>query len=312
MPHATGCHAGAEAIAGIDGALEPTVTDLHSTIKFGTFNLDSAESNKGRRLPGILIGINLADKLGVRNNSEVVIMSLVQEEGAADPVPRMVRCVVKGVFETGMYEYDMNLSYISLQSARFIFNMTGAEGMSLRTTALFEAPKIAKSAEAALGGYPYTTIDWQAQNKSLFQWMKLEKLVIFIVISLIMVVAAFNIVSSLIMTILEKRREIGILMGMGLDRTGIMKLFMFNGAIVGVLGSTGGMLLGLILCLVQQKWHFIPLPGDIYFINTLPVLLQPLDIVFIYIAANILCLSAAAYPAWQASRILPAESIRYE
>jgi lipoprotein-releasing system permease protein len=142
--------------------------------------------------------------------------------------------------------------------------------------------------------------------------MKLERLIIFIVISLIMVVAAFNIISSLIMMILEKRREIGILMSMGATGGAIMRVFMLNGVVVGFLGSTAGVALGVAICLVQYHWRLIPLPGDIYFINTLPVLVQPLDVFAVYAAANLLCWIATIYPAWLASRLLPAESIRYE
>ena len=114
------------------------------------------------------------------------------------------------------------------------------------------------------------------------------------------------------MMILEKRREIGILMSMGASRMSIMKIFLFNGALVGFLGSTAGTAVGLAFCMAQQHWHFIPLPGDIYFVNRLPVMLQPFDVFVVYVAANIICLAASAYPAWQASKILPAESIRYE
>ena len=131
-------------------------------------------------------------------------------------------------------------------------------------------------------------------------------------ISLIIVVAAFNIVSSLIMMILEKKREIGILMSMGTSSGAIMRVFMFNGIVIGFLGSTIGTLLGVALCYVQFRWHLIPLPGDIYFIDRLPVLIKPLDVAGVYVASNVLCWLATLYPAWKASKVLPAESIRYE
>jgi len=142
--------------------------------------------------------------------------------------------------------------------------------------------------------------------------MKLERLVIFLVISLIMVVAAFNIISSLIMMILEKKREIGILMSMGTTPGSIMRVFMLNGIVIGFIGATIGTLMGVALCYIQYRWRFIPLPGDIYFINTLPVLIRTFDVVVIYISANLICWLATLYPAWTASTMLPAESIRYE
>ncbi len=299
-------------IMGIDTELEKNVTDIGKVIEYGSFSLDSMMSKRNRELPGILLGIGMADKMGVRPGSEIVLMSLVPVEGEIDPVPKMMRFVITGIFETGMYEYDMNLIYISLESAQSLFNTKGVEGIQIRTTDLFRAGEIAKEVKDNLGGYPFKSIDWQSQNKSLFQWMKLEKLIIFIVISLIIVVAAFNIISSLIMMILEKRREIGILMSMGSSSRSIMKIFMLNGTVIGFFGSTLGTALGVLLCYIQLRWQLIPLPGDIYFINTLPVLIRAVDVTSVYIAANLICILAASYPAWQASKMIPAESIRYE
>ncbi|MBD3393933.1 MAG: FtsX-like permease family protein [Chitinivibrionales bacterium] len=299
-------------VMGIDAELESTVTDLDKAVKYGRFRVDSMESVRGRMLPGILIGIGLADKMGVREGSEVVLIGLAPVEGALDPVPKMARYVVCGIFETGMYEYDLNLVYTSLDAARELFNVRGVEGINVRTTDLFAADRITQSVKEHIGGYPYRASDWKSQNRSLFQWMKLEKLVIFIVISLIIVVAAFSIFSSLIMMILEKRREIGILMGMGATAGSIMKIFILNGTVIGFLGSTCGALAGLFLCYLQHRYQLIGLPGDIYFINKLPVLIRPLDVIAVYLSANVLCFVATSYPAWQASRLLPAESIRYE
>ncbi len=299
-------------IIGIDDSLERTVTDIDKAVKFGTFELDSIFSKRDRKLPGILLGIGMADKMGVRPGNEILLMSLVLIEGELDPVPKMMRFVVTGVFETGMYEYDLNLVYISLESAQNLFQMTGVEGIQIRTTHLFQAKRISQEVKDNLGGYPFKAVDWQSQNKSLFQWMKLEKLIIFIVISLIMVVASFNIISSLIRIIIEKRREIGILMSMGVNSGKILKIFMLYGSIIGLVGSTIGTGLGIILCYIQFRWSLIPLPGDIYFINRLPVLLRAADIIAVYAVANIICFMAAIYPAWRASRTPPADSIRYE
>jgi lipoprotein-releasing system permease protein len=250
--------------------------------------------------------------MGVREGSEVVLMSLTEVEGESDPVPRMGRFVVDGVFETGMYEYDLNLVYISIPEARQMFNVQGVEGLRIRTTDMMRAAHIGKSIQDFVGGYPYHCMDWQSQNKSLFQWMKLEKLVIFIVISLIMAVASFNIISSLIMMISEKRREIGILMSMGTQSKGVMKIFLIYGTFIGLIGSTIGTGLGILVCYIQYHWHLIPLPGDIYFINMVPVMIKPVDVTAVYVAANLICVLASIFPAWRASRILPAESIRYE
>lgn len=297
---------------GVDDKLEPSVTDLGTTVKWGSFNLDSAQSVKGRRFPGICIGLGLADKLGVRDGAEVVLMTLATVEGEVDPVPKMGRFTVTGVFETGMYEYDLNLVYISIKSAQQMLNIKGVEGIQVKTSDLFKAGEIAADIKEYLGGYPYRAVDWMSQNRSIFQWMKLEKLVIFIVISLIMFVAALNIISSLVTTVSEKRREIGILMSMGTTSNSVLKIFMLYGVIVGFVGSTVGTILGVALCYIQYHWRLIPLPGDIYFINTLPVVIQIKDILMVYIAANVIAWLTTIYPAYKASKMLPAESIRYE
>ncbi|HUI92378.1 MAG TPA: FtsX-like permease family protein [Chitinivibrionales bacterium] len=300
-------------IMGAEAAAETTVTEVGRKITFGTWALDSAMSSKHRKLPGIVVGVGLADKMGIRPSAEVVVGGLTSEaaEGGITSIP-MERFVVRGVFETGMYEYDVGLVYLSIASCQSLFSMKGVEGIAIRTIDLFKADAIGRAVKDSLGGYPYHSLDWKSQNKSLFEWMKLERFVIFIVISLIIVVAAFNIVSSLVMMIIEKRREIGILMGMGATGGSILRIFMFNGVVIGLLGSTLGTALGVAICFVQYHYRFIPIPGDIYFINKLPVMVQWADIAAIYLSANVICFLATLYPAWSASRVLPAESIRIE
>jgi lipoprotein-releasing system permease protein len=299
-------------ILGVDDSLEPSVTDLKKVIKFGDLELDTLVSNRDRKFPGIVVGIGLADKMGVRPGSEAVLLTLVTTESGIDPVPMAMRFTIAGIFETGMYEYDVNLVYISIESAQELFNVRGVEGIHVRTADLFGADKTARELTDLLGGYPYRAVDWKAHNKSLFEWMNLEKFVIFFVISLIILIASFNIVSSLIMTILQKKREIGILMSMGATSGSVMKIFMLNGTIGGFIGSTAGTFLGFLICYIQYRWQLIPLPGDIYFIDKLPVLIRAVDVAAVYLTANIICWLATIYPSWSASKLLPAESIRYE
>jgi lipoprotein-releasing system permease protein len=296
----------------VNDSLETTVTDIKSAVKFGTFKLDTVKSNRDRRFPGIVIGLGLADKLGVRPGSEAVLMTLSTGEGESDPTPKMARFTVTGIFETGMYEYDLNLVYVSIASAQELMGMKGVEGIQIKTTDIFKAGVIAESVREALGGYPFRTMDWESQNKSLFQWMKLERLIIYIVVSLIVVVAALNIISSLVTIIFEKRREIGILMSMGATSKSILRIFMIYGMTVGFVGSTIGVAAGVLLCFIQYQWRLIPLPGDIYFINTLPVVIRGVDVFSVYIIANLIAWVTTIYPAWRASKMLPAESIRYE
>jgi lipoprotein-releasing system permease protein len=299
-------------VMGVSDSLEQTVTDIGSTVKFGEFRLDTIQSNRGRTFPGIVIGLGLADKMGVRQGSEAVLMALARTEGKTDPAPRMMRFTVAGIFETGMYEYDLNLVYISIEKAQELYGIRGIEGIQIKTNNLFKAGEIADRVRDELGGYPFRSIDWESQNKSLFKWMKLERLIIFIVISLIMVVAALNIISSLITTVFEKRREIGILMSMGATSSSILRIFMTYGVVVGFVGSTVGVTLGVLLCFVQYHWRIIPLPGDVYFIDKLPVIIRGIDVFAVYLTANIIAWLTTIYPAYKASRALPAESIRYE
>jgi lipoprotein-releasing system permease protein len=299
-------------VMGVDDSLEPGVTDLHKTIKYGTLDLGRVKSNRGREFPGIVLGLGLADKMGVRQGSEVVLMSLTTPEGSSEPVPKMMRFTVAGIFETGMYEYDLNLVYISIASAQELYEMKGVEGIQIKTTDLFKAGEIAEKVRNELGNYPFRVLDWESQNKSLFQWMKLERLIIYIVISLIMLVAALNIISSLITMTYEKRREIGILMSMGAQSASVLKIFVIYGIVVGFVGSTVGVGFGVLLCAIQYHWHVIPLPGDIYFIDTLPVVIRAFDVFLVYISANLIAWMTTIYPAYKASKMLPAESIRYE
>ncbi|MDG5815751.1 ABC transporter permease [Chitinispirillales bacterium ANBcel5] len=297
---------------GVDPEYEHEVTEISRSLLYGSFHLDSVKSKRERSFPGIVIGSVLAEELKAQVGSEIVLMSLATVEGESDPVPKMGRFTVSGIFETGMYDYDKLFVYISIPSAQMLLNMDGVEGVQIKTTDLFKANEISLDLRDYLGGYPFRVVDWQTQNRSLFEWMRLQQHLILIIVSLIMVVAVFNIISTLIMMILEKRREIGILMGMGSTSGSIMKIFMVNGVVIGFIGSTLGMILGLGLCFIQSRYQFIPLPGDVYFINTLPVLVKGFDVLVIFLSANIICWLATLYPAWKASAVLPAESMRYD
>jgi len=300
-------------IMAIDDSLEKNVSDLPKKIIEGNFSLAPTKSARDRIQPGCFIGTGLAAKFGVKVLDEIVVMTVSQDDGSMDPTPKMIRLVVTGIFETGMYEYDQNLLYISIGSGQKLFSMPdGVEGISFRVKDLNTATVIAKQINDELGGYPYKFSDWQTQNKSLFQWMKLEKLIITLFLSIIILVAAFNIMATRIMIIMEKRREIGILMSMGTTKQSIMKIFLFNGVVIGLIGSIIGTTLGVAISYIQHAYHIIPLAGDIYFVNFLPAIVEPLDVLIVFIGTNILCVLATLYPAWSASKLLPAQAIRLE
>ena len=299
-------------IMSVDDSLEQTVTSIQEYLIAGSFSLDSATSLRGRTFPGIVIGKNLAEKLALGVNQEIVTMSLALAEGEVDPEPTMMRFTITGVFETGMYEYDQNLILISIASGQKLFLMDGIEGISYRCEDLNQSTIIGEELVEVLGSDSYKFGDWQTQNKSLFQWMKLEKLIGFLVLMVIVLIAALNIITSLIMKIMEKQREIGILMSMGATRSSIMKIFMMSGIAISLIGSTIGTLLGVMLSLLQMHWHIVKIPNDVYFINFLPAELSAIDVIAIFVAANTISVLATIYPAWRASKVLPAQALRFD
>jgi len=296
-------------VRGIDPEKEILVTDLKRNLKIGSLDLDSA----GEDLSGILLGATLADRLGVELGDNLVLFSL--KEGSLTTgwsTPKASKLKVTGIFETGMYEYDASLAYISLSTAQKLFNLgSRITGLQIKLNNLYQAENVSKALEEKLGPH-YYALDWMHMHKNLFSWMTLEKYAMFIVLSLIIAVAAFNIISTLIMVVIEKRKDIGILKSMGCTSASIMKIFMFEGLVVGVLGIVLGTFFGYILCWIQKTFNLVSLPPEIYFINSLPVEIRPLDFVLVALAAMLLTFLATVYPARRASQLSPVEAIRYE
>ncbi|MCK5783521.1 MAG: lipoprotein-releasing ABC transporter permease subunit [Desulfobacterales bacterium] len=262
-------------------------------------------------VPGIILGRELADKLGVLKGDGIYVIS---PRGMISPVghmPAMRRFKVTGFFESGMYEYDGTFAYIHLSNARKILQMGDAvTGIEIRVTDIYKASKISDEISAGLG-FPYWTKDWMQMNQNLFSALKLEKTVMFIILTLIVLVAAFNIASSLIMMVMEKKRDIGILKAMGATHRSIRKIFVLKGMVIGVVGTTLGVFWGFLLCFLLKKYKFVELPGDVYYISTLPVQLEAMDVFMIALAALVICYLATLYPAIQASKVEPVEAIRY-
>ena len=296
-------------VRGIDPEKERLVTDLERNLKVGSLYLE----REGDELPGILLGATLADRLGVELGDRVVLFSL--KEGSLTTgwsQPKASKLKVSGIFETGMYEYDASLAYISLSNAQKLFNLgTKVTGLHVKLDNLYRADKVAKELEEKLG-YHYYALDWMHMHKNLFSWMALEKYAMFIVLSLIVAVAAFNIISTLIMVVIEKRKDIGILKSMGSTNASVMKIFMFEGLVVGAVGIILGSAFGYLLCWIQRSFNIISLPPEIYFISTLPVEMRPLDFILVASAAMILTFLATVYPARRAAQLSPVEAIRYE
>ncbi len=296
-------------VRGIIPELEAEVSsiDKYLLTQKSTFATNDSE------LVGIWLGVNLADRLGVGVYDKVKLFSLRDAVGGIGGlIPKALPCQVTGIFETGMYEYDANLVYIPLAAAQSLFNIENRiSDIAVKTNDYNDADRIARAIDEVIG-FRYYSTDWKVLNKNLFSWMTLEKWASFIILSLIIAVAAFNIISSLIMVVLEKKKDIGILMSLGLSGNRIRKIFMFQGITVGLFGGALGCLLGFLLCLCQQSFHIITLPAEYYFISALPVKMKALDFLSVGSAAFLLSLLATIYPATRASSLNPVEAIRYE
>jgi len=302
-------------LRGIDPESASQVINLQENLRSGSLQ-DLAEgkgSGATKVTPGIILGNELARNLGVSRGEPVTVISPFGRLTPLGQVPRSQTFRVVGVFDSGMYEYDSTIAYVTLSAAqRFLGIGDRVTGIEVRVDDIYKADQVAKAISKALDGYPYWARDWMRMNKNLFSALKLEKIVMFIILTLIIIVAAFNIIGTLIMVVLEKTRDIAILKSMGATRRSITKIFMFEGAVIGLVGTLLGLLGGYGLCKLLATYKFIELPQDVYYISTLPVKMDPLDTVLIALAAIVISLAATLYPAWQASRLDPAEAIRYE
>ncbi|HXL15641.1 MAG TPA: FtsX-like permease family protein, partial [Methylomirabilota bacterium] len=215
-------------------------------------------------------------------------------------------------FRSGLYEYDSSFGIVRMETAGEFFGIgRGVTGYELRIPDMFRARETASALERTLGS-EYRVTNWIDLNRNLFAWMKIEKAVMFTILILIVLVATVNIVSSLVMLVLEKRRDIGVLRTMGVTPRGIMRIFLLQGTLVGLTGTGLGLLVGWLVSFVLGRYKLLHLPGEIYFIDTLPVKMEWTDFVVVAIAATALCFVASLYPAWRAARLAPVESIRYE
>ena len=263
-------------------------------------------------IPGIVLGRELARNLRVIEGD---VIYLISPGGILSPIghlPMTKQFMVTGFFESGMYEYDQTFAYINIKDAQKILRMGDAvSGLDIRVTDIYEARNVAQRIVAKLGR-PYWAQDWMQMNRNLFKALKLERRVMFIILVLIILVAAFNIASSLIMMVMGKTRDIAILKAMGATERSIRKIFVFNGMVIGSLGTVLGLCLGLAVCEVLKRYDIHELTGDIYyFTTTLPVKLEFTDVVSIIAAALLICFFATLYPARQAAKLRPVEAIRY-
>lgn len=261
--------------------------------------------------PGLYLGREMALNWGVGRGDLVRLVSTDPSVTPAGLLPRFRVFRVAGFFTTGMYEYDTGRVYISMGQARDFLRLgDGVSGVEVRFEEILRAREISESLRARLGDR-YLVRDWTQMNKTLFGALSLEKLAMHLILGLIMIVAAFNIASTLTMVVMDKARDIGILMSMGLGRDGVRNVFLVEGMVIGSIGATGGCLLGLGLAWGLKKFEFIKLPQDVYYNANLPVVLDPVFIATVMLISLVLCLAASWYPSWRAARLDPVEALRF-
>ena len=315
-------------VRGIDPEKEETVSDLGKNMVSGTVSDLKTKSSfsgeiKGREKKnraGIILGKELLRRLGVGVGDIVSMVSPVSRVTPVGLIPRMKLFKVVGVFESGMYEYDANLSFILLKSAQKFFSMkNGVSGIEVRVADIEQAGNIASVIQKELG-FPYLVRDWMRMNRNLFSALKLEKVVMFIILILIIFVAAFNIVSTLFMLVMEKAKEIAILKSMGASCSSVMKIYSYQGLVIGLVGTFLGCATGFVIVpnlneivsSIESIFGIVAFPSDVYYLDRLPSKIQYMDSFLIIIFSVVICLVASLYPAWRASKLDLVDGLRYE
>jgi lipoprotein-releasing system permease protein len=300
-------------VRGISPNDEASVTDLAAQLKDSTL----AKLTPGAW--GIVLGSELASSLGVRQGDSVTIVAPGGQVTPAGVVPRLKQLTVVGTFDSGHYEYDSTLALIHLDDAARLFRVEGPTGVQLRLQDLHQAPLVSAQLSAQLG-MGVIVRDWTRTNRNWFSAVQLEKRLMFIILTLIVAVAAFNLVSTLVMTVTDKRADIAIMRTLGASPRSIMGIFMVQGAASGVIGTFAGVLFGLLIAynvdvivpFIERLLNTSFLPGSIYLISRMPSEPQSADILPITLISLLLSFVATLYPSWRASRVQPAEALRYE
>jgi len=305
-------------LKGIDPDRVARVTELARNLKAG--RLQDLKEVKEKDLPGIILGVELAKHLSVTMDDPIQVISPLGTMTPMGMMPKMKRFRVKGIFYSGMYEYDNTMAYVSLENAQKFFAMEArVTGIEIKTGDIYQVKEIGKEIRKKMG-FPFWTKDWMEMNRNLFAALKLEKIIMFIIVVLIVLVAAFNIISTLIMVVMEKNKDVAILKSMGAPSKSILRIFMIEGGVIGVVGTVLGTITGLavafnlekIIDFLENLFGFKILARDVYYIDKFPSQVNPLDVSVIVATAILISLLATLYPSWRASKLDPAEALRYE
>lgn len=307
-------------IRGLDLDRAGEVTVLPERIKAGSLDGLRRPFGDEAGLPGLVLGYELSRQLGAFLGDEVNLISPMTRSAGFGAVPRMAAFKVVGIFEMGMYEYDSSLAFMSLENSQTFFKLGDqVTGVEVRVANVYDAEETGDNIEAKLGG-GFWSRTWMDMNRNLFSALKLEKVAMFIILTLIILVAAMNIISTLIMVVLEKRKEIAILKSLGATRGSIMKIFMIEGVAIGIVGTLLGTVLGLtgalnlevVVGLIERVFDFKVLPPPIYYIDKLPSKVEGATVALIVVISMSISFLATLYPSWKASRLDPVEGLRYE
>jgi len=295
-------------LRGINPEMESRTTEILNYIKDG----NPRDLSPRNGIPGIILGRELASSLGVFVGDTIHIVSPFGEIGPLGMLPKVKPFRVVAVFEVGMFEYDSNLALCDMQFAQEFFGMgKDITGIELKVRDIYKATEVREKVQKKLG-FPFHARDWMQMHQNLFSALKLEKFAMFIILILIILVASFNIISTLIMNVIEKTREIAILKAMGATNKGIMTIFMLQGLIIGIIGTVIGVGSGYLLNNLLDKYEIIKLPADVYYLSHLPVKMKFSDFLVVSLSAIIISFLATLYPARQAAKLNPVEPLRYE
>ncbi|HYD47076.1 MAG TPA: lipoprotein-releasing ABC transporter permease subunit [Terriglobales bacterium] len=299
---------------------EEAVTDLSRHLKQGSIEdlgkrypvqIDEA-GGRTVELPGLIVGSGVARELSLDVGDVISVLSPIASPTAVGMLPKVRRYVLAGIFDSGMAEYDATLVYMNLRDAQQFFDLGEAvTGIEVRGRDMYAADALGETVRDTLG-FPYRVRTWIDINRNLFAAMRLEKTVYFIVLLLIVLVAGFNIVATLIMVVMEKRKDIAILKSMGATSASVGRIFIYKGMIIALVGTIAGNILGYCACWLLKRYEFIDLPPGVFYVNTVPVKMYPEYFAMVSAASLLICLLATIYPARQASRLVPVDVIRYE
>jgi len=301
-------------LRGVDPQREQRITRIKDYIYSGAFSFETTQSEEQVRYPGVVIGSYMAQILRVGVGDIITVWA----PGGMKITPIGLSALwrkfrVSGLFETGLFEVDAGLVYMSLEQAQSFFGMENAVShLEVRLVDIQQASRMRAKIVEELGGYPFTGTDWIVNNKNLFEALKLEKAVMFVILTLIVLVAASNIVGNLTMLVMDKNKEIGIMRSMGLTSRAVGLVFVFNGLIIGALGTFLGAVFGYVVSTLLDKYQLISIPGDVYFISSFPVNMKVQDFILVITASILISLTATLYPAFRAASLPPVEAIRYE